>query len=169
MEQGEVGSENERKNEMKNIEKYPNTKDALEAYNKLDFKKVPFYEWLELEYKDRTLLEAAKREREAGADKEAEIALLKAALSASNYELDLARSNSRAMYNRLNAENIRISEMYRETIQGLRAENTRLRAALKPILECKVMSAMTAEIEPGRSDYCASIIERSQRIYNSCN
>lgn len=51
----------------------------------------------------------------------------------------------------------------------LRAENARLRAALKPILECKVMSAMTAEIEPGRSDYCASIIERSQRIYNSCN
>ena len=96
---------------------------------------------------------------------EAEIARLKAALVASNDELELARSNSRAMYNRLNAENIRNSEMYRETIQGLRAENTRLRAALKPILECKVMSAMTAEIEPGRSDYCATIIERAQRIY----
>lgn len=47
----------------------------------------------------------------------------------------------------------------------LRKENALLHAAMKPILECKVMSAMTAEIEPGRSDYCASIIERAQRIY----
>ena len=46
------------------------------------------------------------------------------------------------------------------------AENARLRAALKPVLECKVMSAMTAEIEPGQSDYCANIIEKAQRIYN---
>lgn len=99
-------------------------------------------------------------------EKETEIARLKAALVASNDELELARSNSRAMYNRLNAENIRISEMDRETIHGLREENARLRAALKPILECKVMSAMTAEIEPGRSDYCAAIIEKAQRIYN---
>ena len=68
---------------------------------------------------------------------EAEIARLKAALVASHDELELARSNSRAMYNRLNAENIRISEMYRETIQGLRAENTRLRAALKSVREAK--------------------------------
>lgn len=45
---------------MKNIEKYTNTKDALEAYNKLDFKKVPFDEWLELEYEERTLLDAAR-------------------------------------------------------------------------------------------------------------
>lgn len=46
------------------------------------------------------------------------------------------------------------------------AERDRLRAALKPVLECKVMSAMTAEIEVGRSDYCANIIEQAQRIYN---
>ena len=48
---------------MKNIEKYTNTKDALEAYNKLDFKKVPFDVWLELEYeepRELTLLEAAE-------------------------------------------------------------------------------------------------------------
>ena len=115
---------------------------------------------------DRADGEAAyKREREAGADKEAEIARLKAALSVSNDELDLARSNSVKMYHRLNSKNIRNSEMYRETIRGLRAENARLRAALKPILECKVMSAMTAEIGPGRSDYCAAIIEKAQRIY----
>ena len=47
---------------MKNIEKYTNTKDALEEYNN-SVKNVPFDEWLELEYKEpheRTLLEAAK-------------------------------------------------------------------------------------------------------------
>lgn len=54
------------------------------------------------------------------AEKEAEIARLKAALSASNDKLDLARSNSRAMYHRLNAENIRITEMDRDTIHCLR-------------------------------------------------
>lgn len=48
---------------MKNIEKYTNTKDALETYNNLDFKKVPFDVWLELEYeepREKTLLEAAE-------------------------------------------------------------------------------------------------------------
>ncbi len=48
---------------MKNIEKYHETKAALEAYNKLDFKKVPFDMWLELEYEEpraMTLLEAAE-------------------------------------------------------------------------------------------------------------
>ena len=48
---------------MKNIEKYTNTKAALEAYNKLDLKKVPFDVWLELEYeepREKTLLEAAE-------------------------------------------------------------------------------------------------------------
>ena len=57
------------------------------------------------------------------------------------------------------------SELNRE-VEKLRKENAILRAALKPVLECKVMSAMTAEIEPGRSDYCASIIEKAQHIYN---
>ena len=100
------------------------------------------------------------------AEKEAEIARLEAALVASNDEFALARSNSSAMYHRLNSENIRIFEMDREKIHGLRAENARLRAALKPVLECKVMSAMTAEIEPGKSEYCAAIIEQAQRIYS---
>lgn len=48
---------------MKNIEKYHETKAALEAYNKLDFKKVPFDIWLECEYeepREKTLLEAAE-------------------------------------------------------------------------------------------------------------
>ena len=57
------------------------------------------------------------------------------------------------------------SKLNRE-VEELRKENALLRAALKPILECKVMSAMTAEIGPGRSDYCAAIIEKAQRIYN---
>ena len=46
------------------------------------------------------------------------------------------------------------------------AENARLRAALKPVLDCKVMGAVTAEIEPGKSEYFAAIIEKAQRIYN---
>lgn len=46
------------------------------------------------------------------------------------------------------------------------AENARLRAALKPVLECKVLGAMTAEIGPGESDYCSNIIFKAQRIYN---
>ena len=56
---------------MKNIEKYLNTKDALEAYNSLRLKEAPFDEWLEYEYEepqqlktmeepDCTLLEAAE-------------------------------------------------------------------------------------------------------------
>lgn len=45
------------------------------------------------------------------------------------------------------------------------AENARLRAALNPVLDCKVMGAVTAEIEPGKSEYCSAIIEKAQRIY----
>lgn len=48
---------------MKNIEKYPNTKDALEAYNSLYLKRVPFDTWLECEFEEPrlpTLLEAAE-------------------------------------------------------------------------------------------------------------
>ncbi len=37
---------------MKNIEKYPETKTALEAYNSLSLMKVPFNEWLEFEYEE---------------------------------------------------------------------------------------------------------------------
>ena len=47
---------------MKNYEKYTNTKDALEAYNKLNAREL-FETWLELEFEDpsaQTLLEAAK-------------------------------------------------------------------------------------------------------------
>ena len=46
---------------MKNIEKYTNTKDALEAYNKLNPREL-FETWLELEFEEpseQTLLEAA--------------------------------------------------------------------------------------------------------------
>ena len=47
---------------MKNIEKYPSTKDELDAFRILDTSES-FDTWLELEYKEpheRTLLEAAK-------------------------------------------------------------------------------------------------------------
>lgn len=58
---------------------------------------------------------------------------------------------------------MKASEM---TNEELREENKRLRAALKPVLKCKVLSAMTAEVGPGRSEYCATIIEKVQQIYN---
>lgn len=58
-----------------------------------------------------------------------------------------------------------VDEINRE-FEKLRAENALLRAALKPVLECKVMSAMTAEIGPGKSEYCAAVIEKAQRIYS---
>ena len=48
---------------MKNIEKYHESKDALNAYNSLIFKRVPFDMWLECEYEEPpkpTLLEAAE-------------------------------------------------------------------------------------------------------------
>ena len=47
---------------MKNIEKYPNTKDALDAYNKLNSREL-FETWLELEFeetREQSLLEAAE-------------------------------------------------------------------------------------------------------------
>ena len=49
---------------MKNIEKYNETKCALDAYNQSKSKNIPFDEWLELEYKEprmQTLLEAAEK------------------------------------------------------------------------------------------------------------
>ena len=48
---------------MKNIEKYTNTKDAIEAYNRLSDKRVTFYTWLECEFEEPrvpTLMEAAQ-------------------------------------------------------------------------------------------------------------
>lgn len=48
---------------MKNIEKYTNTKDALEAYNQHKSNNVPFDKWLECEFEEPrkpTLLEAAQ-------------------------------------------------------------------------------------------------------------
>ena len=93
------------------------------------------------------------------AEKEAEIARLEAALVASNDELALARSNSSAMYHRLNSENIRIFEMDREKIHGLRAENALLRAALKPVLDI-VMDSATSDLSMEMA------IMECKRIYN---
>ena len=48
---------------MKNIEKYNEAKAALNAYNSIIFKKVPFDVWLECEYEEppkQTLIEAAE-------------------------------------------------------------------------------------------------------------
>ena len=48
---------------MKNIEKYNDSKAALNAYNSFGFKRVPFDVWLECEYEEPpkpTLIEAAE-------------------------------------------------------------------------------------------------------------
>lgn len=95
------------------------------------------------------------------AEKEAEIALLKAALVTANNEIDLALSNSRVMYHRLNSENIRNTEMDREIIHGLREEHARLRAALKPVLgvkreDCACLSEFAIR--------CMNAVKESQRI-----
>ena len=95
------------------------------------------------------------------AEKEAEIALLKAALVTANDEIVLARSNSRAMYHRLNSENIRNTEMDREIIHGLREENARLRAALKPVLEAHREDCWALEWAIRRSN----AVNEAQRIY----
>ena len=53
---------------MKNIEKYPNTRDALKEYNALGLKNMPFDKWLELEFeepREPTLLEAAEELKKA--------------------------------------------------------------------------------------------------------
>lgn len=60
----------------------------------------------------------------------------------------------------------RVETAHQREISELREENKRLRAALKPVLKCKVLSAMTVEVKPGRSEYCATIIEKVQHIYN---
>ena len=47
---------------MKNFEKYTNTRDALEAYNSIGLKNVPFDVWLQREYEEPlvpTLLDVA--------------------------------------------------------------------------------------------------------------
>lgn len=95
------------------------------------------------------------------AKKEAEIALLKAALVAANNEIDRALSNSRVMYHRLNSENIRNTEMDRETIHGLREENARLRAALKPVLEAHREDCWAFEW----AIRCSNAVNEAQRIY----
>ena len=65
------------------------------------------------------------------------------------------------MYHRLNEENIRMSEMDRETIQGLRAENARLHAALKPVLEAKREDCWAFEW----AIRCSNAVNEAQRIY----
>lgn len=60
----------------------------------------------------------------------------------------------------------RFDEAHKRETARLLDENARLRAALEPVLACKVLSAMSAEIGPGESDYCSNIIFKAQRIYN---
>lgn len=66
-----------------------------------------------------------------------ENAKLKAALVASNDDLQLARAANRSMYDRLNAEHLRITEMDRETIHILREKLKVAEDALKASLNYK--------------------------------
>lgn len=59
----------------------------------------------------------------------------------------------------------KVNEQQEKEYLSMERKNAHLRAALKPVLDCKVMGAVTAEIEPGKSEYCAAIIEKAQRIY----
>ena len=81
-----------------------------------------------------------------------------------------------AAYNRELADEKHISDAIIKSLRDKKLEKdrevaekdneiARLRAALKPVLDCKVMGAVTAEIEPGKSEYCSAIIEKAQRIY----
>lgn len=60
----------------------------------------------------------------------------------------------------------KVNEQQEKEYLALKSENARLRAALKPVLACKVLSAMTAVTGSGESDYCSNIIFKAQRIYN---
>lgn len=62
------------------------------------------------------------------------------------------------MYHRLNSENIRDTEMYREIIYGLREKNARLRAALKPVLDI-VMDMRTSDLSMRMA------IKEAKRVY----
>lgn len=102
------------------------------------------------------------------AEKEAEIAQLKAALVVLNDELELARSNSRVMYHRLNSENIRNTERYREIIHGLSEKNARLRAALKPVLDAYIsQDDPSVDVYDSRLDsaFALKSVREAKRIY----
>lgn len=58
-----------------------------------------------------------------------------------------------------------MSDKRRGTIAELREENARLRAALKPVLECRVRDCMFAECNDGRMKYLFDLIRSAQRIY----
>ena len=74
-----------------------------------------------------------------------------------------------AAHKREIADEKRISDAVVQSLRDKKLDKdneiARLRAALKPVLDCTVMGAVTAEIEPGKSEYCAAIIEKAQHIY----
>ena len=122
-----------------------------------------FLEWVGakiLHYADR-IEAAAKRGDDVW---RAAFAKVTSVVSRQHAKRNLGEQGSRAVAEIMSA--CRFADGALDEYERAFAENARLRAALKPVLECKVMSAMTAEIEPGRSDYCANIIEKAQRIYN---
>lgn len=87
---------------MKNIEKYKYSKNALDAYNSLDFKRVPFDVWLECEYEDPnppTLLEAAEEVTNTWKAKMPEGSLLRVALTISHLADAIEREKAKPVRN----------------------------------------------------------------------
>lgn len=82
-----------------------------------------------------------------------------------NHEVAELRAENASLMQRLEMCQ-KVNEQQEKEYLALKSENDRILAALKPVLECRVRSAMTAETEAGQSDYCANIIEKAQRIYN---
>lgn len=85
---------------MKNIEKYPNTKVALEAYNQLKSKNVPFDKWLELEFeepREPTLLDVAEELKNVL--KQKDISLSDVAVAFSRLTAAIAREKRKPIRN----------------------------------------------------------------------
>ena len=102
---------------------------------------------------------AAKRERDATREKQSQVG------NAAKMREALEKANEKRISDAV-IQSLRDKKLEKDReVAEKDNEIARLRAALKPVLDCKVMGAVTAEIEPGKSEYCSAIIEKAQRIY----
>lgn len=133
---------------MKNIEKYKETKDALEAWRQSVEGGVylSFEEW-------------AQRESEVPHPP----TLLESVVSRQHAKRNLGEHGSRAVAEIMSA--CRFADGALDEYERAFAENARLRAALKPVLECRVRDCMFAECNDGRMKYLFDLIRSAQRIY----
>lgn len=114
---------------MKNIEKYTNTKDALEAYNTIGDKFIPLDVWLELEYKEPSppsLMEAAEAVKNIWYAKMPASSLLNLQTSISNLADAIEREK---------AKPVRKCDKYRTSKDALAAIHDFMGYAIDPIEE----------------------------------